>query len=151
MITDVDAAAWHATLAQLQDDRFELLRFVTAVDRGEHLEIVACVMSTQPYRVRTVRARLEGEVIASVSDLWPAATWHERETAEMFGVAFVGIADGRPLLLHDHDGPPPLRKQVWLAARAERPWPGAFEPGRGRGNASRRRQLPPGVPEQAMS
>lgn len=143
---DVDATQWHARLSQARVDGFDLLRFVTAVDRGEVLELVACVMRSEPFDVLAVRARIADAQIDSVSDVWPAATWHERETAEMFGVRFRGLDDARPLLLHDHVGAPPLRKDVWLAARAERPWPGAFEPGKGRGNASRRRQLPPGVP-----
>lgn len=144
--TLVDTAEWHTLLSAARDDGYDLLRFVTAIDRGEHLELVACVMRSAPFDVLTVRTRLVDPHVDSVSDLWPAGIWHERETAEMFGVEFLGLSDARPLLLHDHDGPPPLRKDVWLAARATRPWPGAFEPGKGRGNASRRRQLPPGVP-----
>lgn len=147
----VDASDWHARLSEARDEGFELLRFVTAIDRGEELELVACVMRTDPVESVSVRTRLADPRIDSVSDLWPAAVWHERETAEMFGVQFMGLLDTRPLLLHDHDGAPPLRKSVWLAARAERSWPGAFEPGKGRGNASRRRQLPPGVPNPVQS
>lgn len=146
MTTDVEVGRWHAALSAARDEGFDLLRFVTAIDRGDVLELVACVMRSVPFDVMTVRTRVGDAQIDTVSDLWPAAVWHERETAEMFGVRFLGLTDDRPLLLHDHTGAPPLRKDVWLAARAERPWPGAFEPGKGRGNASRRRQLPPGVP-----
>ena len=149
--TDVDATRWRAELSAARDDGYDLLRFVTAIDRGEELELVATVMRSAPFDVLTVRTRLVVPRVDSVSDLWPAAIWHERETAEMFGVRFLGLTDSRPLLLHGHDGPPPLRKDVWLAARAARPWPGAFEPGKGRGNASRRRQLPPGVPNPVES
>lgn len=149
--TDVDAAQWRTRLSELRADGFELLRFVTAVDRGEALELVACVMRVEPFAVTTVRTTVVDAQIDSVSDLWPVAIWHERETAEMFGVRFRGLNDTRPLLLHDHVGAPPLQKDVWLTARAERTWPGAFEPGKGRGNASRRRQLPPGVPNPVES
>ncbi|MGH9251445.1 MAG: NADH-quinone oxidoreductase subunit C, partial [Acidimicrobiales bacterium] len=44
----------------------------------------------------------------------------------------------------------PLRKEFVLAARAAKPWPGAKEPGEGGPGAaapSRRRMLPPGVPD----
>jgi NADH-quinone oxidoreductase subunit C len=46
--------------------------------------------------------------------LWPVfggAEWHERETADFFGVAFPGNPNPAPLLLaDDFEGPPPLRK-----------------------------------------
>jgi NADH-quinone oxidoreductase subunit C len=49
-----------------------------------------------------------------VPSLWPVfqgAEWHERETADFFGLAFLGNPNPVPLLLpDDFDGPPPLRK-----------------------------------------
>lgn len=145
--TQVEPTVWRSTLRALRQDGFTLLRFITAIDRRAHLDIVASVMRPEPYATQMVQTSLVGTSIDSVSDVWSGASWHERETAEMFGIEFDGLADRRPLLLHDHVGPAPLRKDVWLSARGDRTWPGAFEPGRGRGNASRRRQLPPGVPE----
>jgi NADH-quinone oxidoreductase subunit C len=105
-----------------------------------------------------VRTRVpEDTALASVTDLWPGAAWHERETFEMFGLAFSGFADGtglglRPLLLPEGFEGTPLRKSFVLAARASKPWPGAKEPGEsdahgGSGSPSRRKLLPPGVPD----
>ena len=71
----------------------------------------------------------------------------------MFGITFLG-PDGEPLELAGLLLPPgydghPLRKDSWLAARQERPWPGAKEPGESDRDVtpSRRRLRPPGVPE----
>jgi NADH-quinone oxidoreductase subunit C len=98
----------------------------------------------------------DGAALASATDLWPGAAWHERETFEMFGVGFEGFEDGtglglRPLLLPEGFEGTPLRKSFVLAARASKPWPGAKEPGEsdahGTGSPSRRKLLPPGVPD----
>jgi NADH-quinone oxidoreductase subunit C len=105
-----------------------------------------------------IRTRVPQDVaLASVTDLWPGAAWHERETFEMFGVPFDGFEDGtglglRPLLLPEGFEGTPLRKSFVLAARVSKPWPGAKEPGesdaRG-GSPGRRKLLPPGVPDPA--
>lgn len=51
------------------------------------------------------------------SDLWKAAEWHERETAELFGLVFDGHPWPRPLLLPaDWEGYP-LRKDYQPAVR----------------------------------
>jgi NADH-quinone oxidoreductase subunit C len=63
-------------------------------------------------------------VLDSVTGVLPAASWHEREIAEMFGVEVRGHPDPRPLLLHVTIAGPPLRKDVTLVAREETPWPG---------------------------
>ncbi|MEU4764910.1 NADH-quinone oxidoreductase subunit C [Actinosynnema sp. NPDC023794] len=87
------------------------------------------------------------DVLPSVADRWAGAAWHEREAAEMFGIA---LADGEPahLLLPDGFGGHPLRKDFVLASRVVRPWPGRLEPGEdGTSSPSRRRAAPPGVPD----
>jgi len=98
-------------------------------------------------------------VLASLTGVWPGLAWHERETFEMFGLAFEGFADGlglglRPLLLPEGFEGTPLRKSFVLAARASKPWPGAKEPGEGGESAGRsarspgrRKTAPPGVPD----
>ncbi|PZU46549.1 MAG: NADH-quinone oxidoreductase subunit C [Arsenicicoccus sp.] len=103
----------------------------------------------------------DGATLASLTDLFAGAAWHERETHEMFGLVFSGFQDGtglglRPLLLPEGFEGTPLRKDFVLAARASKPWPGAKEPGEG-GEAPaagaaparrpRKRLLPPGVPD----
>ena len=54
--------------------------------------------------------------VDSVSGIWPAAGWMERETYDMFGIHFVGNKDFRRLLLpHDWEGHP-LQKDYQEAA-----------------------------------
>jgi len=103
-------------------------------------------------RLRTSVPR-DGGRLATVTDVWAGAAWHERETFEMFGVVFDGHANLVPLLLPDGFEGHPLRKDFVLASRVAKPWPGAKEPGESdhdlsaeRSAPGRRRMLPPGVP-----
>ncbi|MEU5694234.1 NADH-quinone oxidoreductase subunit C [Actinosynnema sp. NPDC020468] len=93
-----------------------------------------------------IRAELADEPLPSVADLWAGAAWHEREAAEMFGLALDHPVDR--LLLSDSFAGHPLRKDFVLASRVVRPWPGRLEPGEdGTSAPSRRRTAPPGVPD----
>jgi NADH-quinone oxidoreductase subunit C len=54
--------------------------------------------------------------VASVSSVWNAANWHERETRDMFGIEFEGHPHLLPLLLpEDMTDHFPLRKDNPLA------------------------------------
>ncbi|CAB4940158.1 MAG: NADH-quinone oxidoreductase subunit C [Actinobacteria bacterium] len=150
--TDVSPADWLEAMAGLRSEGFVLFDFLTAVDRGATLEVVARIVNPVTRVTAMVWTTLPADAaeLASLSDYYLGATWCEREAAEMFGVTFIGLADTRPLLLRASLGKPPMRKSAPLVARAIRDWPGAAQAtddGRQGGNPSRRRQLPPGVPE----
>ncbi|GAA1279868.1 NADH-quinone oxidoreductase subunit C [Saccharothrix xinjiangensis] len=86
------------------------------------------------------------DALPSVAGLWAGAAWHEREAAEMFGLAL--DREAAHLLLPDSFSGHPLRKDFVLASRVVRPWPGRLEPGEdGTSAPSRRRTAPPGVPD----
>ncbi len=169
---DVPAGRWHDALAGARDGLgLDFVDWLSAVDEPaaepasvDVLAHLVCSTSGGPtsggsdagLRRLLLRTRLPGRApsVASVTDLWPGAAWHERETHEMFGVEFTGFDDGtglglRPLLLPDGFEGTPLRKSFVLAARASKPWPGAKEPGEddAGGSPSRRKMLPPGVPD----
>jgi NADH-quinone oxidoreductase subunit C len=164
---DVPVARWHDALAWARDDLgLDFFDWLSAVDEPDAdppaVDVVVHVASSValPDRGGVPRLLLRTRVptaalqLASVTDLWPGAAWHERETHEMFGVDFSGFEDGtglglRPLLLPDGFVGTPLRKEFVLAARASKPWPGAKEPGESDSGTSpsRRKMLPPGVPD----
>ncbi|MFY9209012.1 MAG: NADH-quinone oxidoreductase subunit C [Candidatus Nanopelagicales bacterium] len=151
----VEADEWFTTIREKLNAGFTYFDFLTGVDR----EIADSQLRTE---VITHLAKPDlsdsifvhtcvSEALDSISDLFQAASWHERECAEMYGIAFTG-GDSRSLLRHETLSRSPLRKSTVLAARVLIPWPGGAEPeirddGRKVGNSSRRRQRPPGVPE----
>jgi NADH-quinone oxidoreductase subunit C len=147
----VPAAGWLAALEFARDelgcDFFDWLTAVDEQDAG--LAVVAHVYSLAGRHHLLLRTVLAGEPrLASAAGVYRGAAWHERETAEMFGVDFVGHPHLVPLLLPDGFEGRPLRKEFVLAARAVKPWPGAKEPGESDHDApARRRTLPPGVPD----
>ncbi|MCD6363767.1 MAG: NADH-quinone oxidoreductase subunit C [Synergistetes bacterium] len=61
----------------------------------------------------TIKVRIDRDFpeIDSVCSIWgESAQIHERESAELFGVKFVGNPDLSPLFLEGWSGPPPFRK-----------------------------------------
>lgn len=53
-------------------------------------------------------------VVPTVSDIFPGANWHERETHEFFGIRFEGHPNLTPLLLPEDADFHPLRKDFTL-------------------------------------
>ena len=106
---------------------------LTAIDNLAlgRLEVVLVV--APPGQIPTTQWRTSIDRIApsidSLSDIWAGALFAERETAEMFGVDFIGHPDLRPLLLPAAVASPPLRADVGLVRRSEADWPGEVEPG----------------------
>ena len=163
MSESVDVHHWHDRLSHAHAEGFTFFDFLTVIEResnqhdsGEQapvFEVVARVTQSDFVHALTLSTVISTAHphINSIIDVYPGADWHESESAEMFGVEFMGNSS-HALLRHETVGAPPLRKNVVLSSRAIVEWPGAAEPeikddGRKVGNPSRRRQKPPGVPD----
>ncbi|WP_329250324.1 NADH-quinone oxidoreductase subunit C [Actinoallomurus sp. NBC_01490] len=151
LTVDVPPGLWAESLTFARDDLgCAYFDWLTAVDELEDgFAIVAHVYSLEEGHHLLVRTRVprEDPRLATATEVYRGANWHERETHEMFGVVFDGHPGLTPLLLPDGFEGHPLRKEFVLAARVAKPWPGAKEPGEsGHGAPSRRRMMPPGVP-----
>ena len=82
------------------------------------MEVVYHLYSTTKKHNVTVKVFLSNESLRlpTVTDVWPAANWLEREVAEMFGIKFSGHPDPRNLLMPEEiDDAFPLRKDHPLA------------------------------------
>lgn len=150
----VESVEWGAALAALASAGYLYLDFLTVIDRGQVLEVVARVMTPDARQevLITTTVAADGSSLASATSVYPGASWHEREAREMFGMTFIGLADARPLLLRDASADPPLRRGEYLVARTAKPWPGAMDAdasdgGSRTGRAPSRRMRPLGVPD----
>ncbi len=156
----VTVGEWVAAITAARDEGFDYFDWLTAVDQSDGepagFDIAIHLYAAgEPGALAGVliSARLAaGETLPSVTAVFPGAAWHEREVAEMFGIAVAGFDDGsglgiRPLLLPDGFEGHPLRKDFYLTARVSKDWPGAKEPGQPHGGGpGRRKMMPPGVP-----
>lgn len=69
----------------------------------ERFEIVLCLSSHEKVHRAVVKVKLDKEnpEVVTVSDIWQAANWYEREALELFGIKFTNHPDPRPLLLYE--------------------------------------------------
>lgn len=110
----------------LRDDascKFSQLIDVTAVDypeRPERFEVVYQLLSMKHNgRIRVKLATDENTPVESLSNLFSAATWFEREVWDMYGVMFANNPDHRRILTdYGFDGHP-LRKDFPLTGYVE--------------------------------
>jgi NADH-quinone oxidoreductase subunit C len=133
-----------------------MLDMLTAVDdpAGGRIQVVAHLVDVAGCARHLVWTDVDRDapVLDSLVEVYPGAGWHEREVHEMFGVAFEGNPDLRPLLTTG-DTHHPLRRTSPLPARLATPWPGAVDPSdRPAGDRvaarPRSRPGPPGVPPE---
>jgi NADH-quinone oxidoreductase subunit C len=105
--------------------------FTGGVDFGEDqgFEVVTHLHSTRHHHNVRVKVKLphEDPAVASIADLFATCDWHERETAELFGIRFEGHPKPVKLLLPEPFEGHPLRKDFPLMTREAKPWPGATE------------------------
>jgi len=148
-VIDVPPTGWVAAVRTARDglglDFFDWLSAVDELESG--FAVVAHLWSIRDRFGLLLRTRVprEDATLDSIVEIYPGASWHERETWEMFGIGFPG--DLPHLLLAPEFEGHPLRKDFVLASRVAKPWPGAKEPGEGHGDAPRRQAIrPPGVP-----
>lgn len=80
-----------------KEPRFELAHQLSAIENADRVRVITCVNGDDAH-------------VPTCTDLWPGASFSERECFDMFGVQFDGHPDLRRLLMpqgYDHH---PLRK-----------------------------------------
>jgi NADH/F420H2 dehydrogenase subunit C len=110
-------------LRDTPDAWFDTCSDVTATDwplRPARFDVVYCLYSTRHrHRIRVKIHAAEAEPVASVTDLWPAANWLEREVYDMFGLNLTGHPDRRRILMPDDWQGFPQRKDYPLEGPGE--------------------------------
>jgi len=130
----VSAQEYAAVMATLRDDpslKFEQLIDLCGVDysqyknrpwEGQRFAVVAHLLSvTHNWRVRVkVFAPDDGlPAVASLTPLWAAANWYEREAFDLFGIVFEGHEDLRRILTDYGFIGHPLRKDFPVTGHVE--------------------------------
>ncbi len=77
------------------------------------------VSKNRRVRVRVYAASDDFPVLPSVVDIWPAATWFEREAFDLFGIVFDGHPDLRRILTDYGFVGHPFRKDFPLSGHVE--------------------------------
>jgi NADH-quinone oxidoreductase subunit C len=111
-------------LRDAPDAAFDLCSDVTATDWPPRLsgrfDVVYVLYSTRHrHRVRVKTIVAENQPLPSVTAVWPAANWLEREIYDMFGVNFAGHPDRRRILMPEDWQGYPQRKDYPLDGPGE--------------------------------
>jgi NADH/F420H2 dehydrogenase subunit C len=110
-----------ALVAYLRDhEQFDYFADLTVVDypaRPARFELVVHLYSfAHNRRLRLKAAVADGEEFPTLSQLFPAANWLEREAFDMFGVRFQGHPNLKRMLLPEDWQGHPLRKETSILA-----------------------------------
>ena len=120
---DVPASDLPAILTVLRDELgYDMLVDATAIDWAEganpRFTVVYHVYSTTTHAYVRLAAACPDNAhpeVPTVTGVWAAANWHEREIFDMFGIRFTGHPDLRRILMWDGYPHFPLRKEFPLA------------------------------------
>ncbi len=126
VVVHTDAANLIAVLTALRDQpafSFEQMMDLCGVDwpeRPMRFDVVYNLLSvTLNHRIRVIVQSDGISPVPSIHELWPCATWWEREAWDLFGILFSGQPDLRRIVTdYGFDGHP-LRKDFPLSGFVE--------------------------------
>ncbi|HXX40429.1 MAG TPA: NADH-quinone oxidoreductase subunit C [bacterium] len=105
----VDVCRW---LRDNPEFDMAVLEYVSAVDLPDRFDVVYHLVSlTRSHNVTLKVPVPKGDAhLPSVVGIWRGADWHERETYDLFGIAFDGHPDLRRIMMSEDWKGHPLRK-----------------------------------------
>lgn len=106
-----------------QELHYAFLETVTAIDWPERVprfDVVYHLLSLTHrcfirLKVRVGQRREEHPAVPSLTGLWPAANWYEREVFDLFGITFTDHPDLRRIMMPSEWTTHPLRKDYPLS------------------------------------
>jgi len=117
------------------DMQFDHLADIAAVDwpeRRERFDVVYHLYSIPAnQRLRLKVHAADGQDVETVTGVWPAANWLEREVYDLMGVSFANHPDPRRIMMWDDYPYHPLRKEFPTEGEPDVPqdYHVAFPPG----------------------
>jgi NADH-quinone oxidoreductase subunit C len=111
----IEREKWRETAAFVKEDEHFCFHFVqnySGVDYETYLEVVLHLYSLSRNETICLKTKLEREKaeVESLTPVWKAADWNEREMYDLLGIQFVGHPDLRRILLPENWVGHPLRK-----------------------------------------
>jgi NADH-quinone oxidoreductase subunit C len=115
LTVEVAPEAILATCQAVKDDGYNFFEDVTAVDwypAEPRFQIAYSILSMgQKKRIRiNARVSSDGPRIDSITSIWPAANFYEREVFDLFGIHFAGHPRLTRIMMPDNWNGHPLRK-----------------------------------------
>ncbi|HLF05300.1 MAG TPA: NADH-quinone oxidoreductase subunit C [Dehalococcoidia bacterium] len=82
---------------------FKMLHCLAGVDYQDHLQVVYFLHSLSQERTLVIKANVPADAprLPSVTTVWAAADWYEREAHDLFGISFDGHPNMAPLVLYE--------------------------------------------------
>lgn len=134
LTVEVGAADWESAALACRDA--EGLKFDTAIDLcgvdyegwgnagpvGQRFAVVLHLLSTQlnqRLRVRVFCPDDDMPMVSSLTGVWPAVGWYEREAFDLYGILFEGHADLRRILTDYGFVGHPFRKDFPISGHVE--------------------------------
>ncbi|MEM3227438.1 MAG: NADH-quinone oxidoreductase subunit C [Candidatus Micrarchaeaceae archaeon] len=112
---EIEEGALLQTLEKMKKE-FDYLKKITAVDYNSYFEVVYILFNTETKKQEVVKIKLphDNPEVETITGLYPAADWYEREIYEMFGIKING-REVKRLLLEKWNGetPPLLKSFEW--------------------------------------
>ncbi len=126
LVIHTDRLSLLAVLSRLRDDpqfRFEQMMDLCGVDwpeRSERFDVVYNLLSVSlNHRARVIVTTDAVQPVPSVHEIWPCATWWEREAWDLLGIVFTGQPDLRRIVTDYGFEGHPLRKDFPLTGFVE--------------------------------
>lgn len=110
-VLEVEPAQLLKVATAIKSEGFDLFVSLAGVDRKTHRETVNLFYATESNQWLILKVRLaESDTCPSLTSLWEAANWHEREAYDLFGITFEGHPELKRILMPVDWIGHPLRK-----------------------------------------